>query len=302
MYRGSMRDYVVLVGNDINNIVAGKSWEDLLKDLTEHLLISVDFPKDKPFPLAYEEIYFKGLGTSGSFDERVVKKFVASHVSDIQSSTIHKRLMELSCENILTTNYDLSLESVVSSNTKSLKNNGYIKESLYNLFRYHEVGHKKIWHIHGSANAYQSITLGYEHYSGYLQHMRSYVVTGTKDTYKSRSFSPLTKRFKEDKVEHLSWVDMFFTKDVHILGLSLDFNENDLWWLLTFRQKSMHTKRLLIFNQVYYYIPKTYVDRSKSKLDLLKSVGVQVVEIDNSQLDKLGYYNRAIDQISAKYT
>ncbi len=116
-----MRDYVVLVGNDINNIVAGKSWEDLLKDLTEHLSISVDFPKDKPFPLAYEEIYFKGLDTSGSFDERVVKRFVASHVSDIQSSTIHKRLMELSCENILTTNYDLSLESVLSSNTKSLK-------------------------------------------------------------------------------------------------------------------------------------------------------------------------------------
>ncbi|MCG9583726.1 SIR2 family protein [Vibrio tubiashii] len=297
-----MRDYVVIVGNDINNIVAGKSWGDLLNKLTSHLSISVDFLHDKPFPLAYEEIYFKGLDTSDSFDERVVKKFVATHVSDIESSTIHERLMTLGCENILTTNYDLSLESVQSSNTKSLKNNGYIKESLYSLFRYHEVGHKKVWHIHGSANAYQSITLGYEHYSGYLQHMRSYVVTGTKDTYKRRSFPPLTKRFKDDEVEHLSWVDMFFTKDVHILGLSLDFNETDLWWLLTFRQKSKHTKRLLIFNQVYYYIPKAYVDSSKSKLDLLKSVGVQIVEIDDSRLDKLGYYNCVIDRISEKYT
>lgn len=289
-----MRDYVVLVGNDINNIADKMSWEKLLDQLAEYFSISVDFEK-KPFPLAYEEIFFKCVKTH---NESKVKKHVADLVMKIKHNKIHEKLMYLGCENILTTNYDLSLESVLSSNTKSLKNNGYIKESRYSLFRYHEVGHKKVWHIHGSANAYQSITLGYEHYSGYLQHMRSYVVTGTKDTYKRRSFPPLTKRFKNDKVEHLSWVDMFFTKDVHILGLSLDFNEIDLWWLLTFRQKSMHTKRLRIFNQVYYYIPKAYVESSKSKLDLLKSVGVHIKEIDKDyQSDRSDYYNHVIEQI-----
>lgn len=291
---GSMRDYVVLVGNDINNIADKMSWEKLLDQLAEYFSISVDFEK-KPFPLAYEEIFFECVKTH---NESKVKKHVADLVMKIKHNKIHEKLMDLGCENILTTNYDLSLESVLSSNTKSLKNNGYIKESLYSLFRYHEVGHKKVWHIHGSANAYQSITLGYEHYSGYLQHMRSYVVTGTKDTYKRRSFPPLTKRFKDDKVEHLSWVDMFFTKDVHILGLSLDFNEIDLWWLLTFRQKSKLAKRLDITNEVHYYIPKAYVESSKSKLDLLKSVGVHIKEIDsNYQSNRSDYYNHVIEQI-----
>lgn len=32
-----------------------------------------------------------------------------------------------------------------------------------------------------------------------------------------------------------SWVDLFFTHDIYILALTLDTNEIDLWWLLTYR-------------------------------------------------------------------
>jgi hypothetical protein len=295
-----MKGYTVLVGNGINNVVKGKSWEDLLIQLTDFLSVSVNFLPDKPFPLAYEEIYFKAL-KHGSHSERDIKKFVAEHVLDMETGPIHKSIMELNCEHILTTNYDLSLEAVFEENPSSLKNDGCIRESLYSIFRHHTVGKKKIWHIHGSANTYQSITLGYEHYSGYLQNMRNYVVTGTKDTYKKRAFRPLTKIIKSDEVENLSWLDIFFTKDVHIVGLSLDFNETDLWWLLTYRAKAKYAKKIPISNKVFYYIPIEHLKKSYSKIDMLKSFGVEVVELGQYLKDKNEYYATLVRSIDERY-
>ncbi|ELA9373166.1 SIR2 family protein [Vibrio parahaemolyticus] len=295
-----MEDFAVLVGNDINNINPGNSWSDLLSELTEYLSISVDFEQDKPFPLAYEEIYFKAV-KNGNYSEGDIKKFVSKHINKIGNSSIHEAVVKLNTNHIMTTNYDLCLESTITQNPEKLKNRGFITESKYNIFRNHIVDDKVFWHVHGSANAYLSITLGYEHYSGYLQHMRNYVVSGTKDTYKKKSFLPLTKRFKTDDVENQSWLDLFFTKDVHIIGLSLDFNESDLWWLLTFREKSKYSKSLNITNNIYYYIPEEYVKSSKSKIDMLRSVGVTIVSLKGHSISKANYYTNVIDGIARKY-
>ncbi|WP_413734735.1 SIR2 family protein [Shewanella sp. BJSY2023SW005] len=291
-----MKDYTVLVGNDINNVVKGKSWKDLLKQLTKHLDISVNFLTDKPFPLAYEEICFKAF-KEGNHTEKDIKKFVAKHVFDMQSGSLHESIMDLGCEHILTTNYDLCLESVFVNEPNRMENKGYIKENLYSIFRHHIAGDKKVWHIHGSANTYNSITLGYEHYSGYLQNMRNYVVNGTKDSYKKRSFPPLTKSIKNNSVENYSWLDLFLTKNVHIFGLSLDFNETDLWWLLTYREKAKYSKKLPISNTITYYIPSEYVKNSQSKVDMLKSVGVEIVIKEKYSRDKTAWYSEIIRSI-----
>lgn len=52
-----MRDYSLLIGNGINNITNGNSWLDVLNNLGETYGITID-THEKPFPLAYEEIYF----------------------------------------------------------------------------------------------------------------------------------------------------------------------------------------------------------------------------------------------------
>lgn len=52
-----MRDYSLLIGNGINNIANGNSWLDVLNNLGETYRIKID-THEKPFPLAYEEIYF----------------------------------------------------------------------------------------------------------------------------------------------------------------------------------------------------------------------------------------------------
>ncbi|EGR1393753.1 SIR2 family protein [Vibrio parahaemolyticus] len=295
-----MEDFAVLVGNDINNIKSGNSWSDLLEELTKYLSISVDFEQDKPFPLAYEEIYFKAV-KNGTYSDGDIKRFVANHINQIGNSSIHEAIVNLNTDHILTTNYDLCLESTITNNVGKLRNKGFITESKYSIFRNHIIGNKVFWHIHGSANAHLSITLGYEHYSGYLQHMRSYVVSGTKDTYKKKSFLPLTKRFKTGEVENHSWIDLFFIKDIHIIGLSLDFNETDLWWLLTFREKSKYSQSLNIKNEIYYYIPEEYVNYSKSKIDMLRSVGVTIVPLKGYTTSKETYYRNIIDRISRKY-
>lgn len=141
-----MEYFAVLVGNDINNINIGNSWRDLLLNLTHYLAISVDFEPDKPFPLAYEEIYFKAA-KSKKFSDGCIKKFIADHVNKIGSSSIHKEIVNLNTNHILTTNYDLCLELSIASNAERLTNNGFITESKYSIFRNHKVNNKVFWHI-----------------------------------------------------------------------------------------------------------------------------------------------------------
>ncbi|WP_337049178.1 SIR2 family protein [Serratia fonticola] len=273
-----MRDYSLLIGNGINNITKGNSWLDVLNSLGETYGIKID-TQDKPFPLAYEEIYFNisNKNTKG-FSESEIKDSIASKINKINPNEIHQKIIELECDNILTTNYDLAFEYCLDDSIRpeDLKNEGKIKESKYNIFRHHKVKNKKIWHIHGALNNPNSIILGYEHYSGYLQSMRDYTTTGSR--YSNESFNePLTKRLKKNDVAN-SWIDDFFTKDVYIIGLNLDFVEIDLWWLLTFRERSRLTNKIKLEHEITYYIPHHFYGNptSKPKIDLLKSVGVTI--------------------------
>ncbi|BDX08056.1 SIR2 family protein [Planctobacterium marinum] len=293
-----MSEDILLIGNDINNGARGNSWSDLLSKMNQEFGTSVDFsdPK-KPFPLAYEEFYFEAAVQNGH-KEKDVLQFIAEQTGAIEPNPIHDLLVSLPCENLFTTNYDLSLDRAISEQ-KTYKNVGVVPEKTYNLFRKHQVNNKSIWHIHGVANNPNSIVLGYNHYSGYLQYMRNYVVTGTKDAYKSLPATQLIKQLKSATVQHNSWIDFFFTHNIHILGLSLDFIESDLWWLLTYRRKIQIDKDKLIdiFNQIHYYIPQKYVASSKAKIDLLKSSGVMVNIID-AKPSTLDYYKKVSDLIA----
>ncbi|SFD52980.1 SIR2 family protein [Pseudoalteromonas denitrificans] len=293
-----MDNNALLVGNDINNVVDGNSWAELLSGLTQYLSIKVEFPTEKPFPLAYEEIFFKTIKNT-SFKEVDIKKYVAQHIENIQPGIIHNLILRLGIKDILTTNYDLSLEKSKHSDIKNIVNKGIVLEQKYSLFRKHVVENTNFWHIHGSSSVHRSITLGYEHYSGYLQYMRNYIVSGTKDTYKKKTFKPLLKRIKAETVENESWLDLFFTKNIHIFGLSLDFVESDLWWLLTFREKMKCEKRYPIYNEIYYYIPVEFVVGSKAKIDMLDSLGVKVMPIHGHASSKQFYYENVIARIGS---
>ncbi|MGJ1324692.1 hypothetical protein ACR780_18595 [Sphingobacterium faecium] len=229
-------------------------------------------------------------------DEKELKTFIADAVSNIQQNELHELIRELSVENIMTTNYDFSLAGTHPKEKTSLVN-----ETTYSVFRKYHSLNKTYWHIHGDCNNPFSINLGYEHYCGQLQKMRDYVVNGP-------NYSASTKIYKASLIRRLqagrqmalqSWIDLFFTTDIHIFGLSLDFVEIDLWWLLTYRARNkFYKKNTFIKNQIYYYIPNKYVNDSSDKIQLLRANDVKVEIIDEENKSK--YYQKIINSIKLK--
>ncbi len=288
-----MKRYALVIGNDINNVVPNNSWKDLLDEIVKFcnakkLVTNFD---NKPFPLLYEEIFLKSLKQSHQ-SERTLKSFIAKKVSTIEPNDIHKRIKSMSVKDIITTNYDFTLEGKTPK-----KNNAIIDERLYSVFRHNEIDLIKYWHIHGDCRVPNSINLGFEHYGGQLQQIRNYVATGTNYTSKRISKLPLIKRFEKFKLSEYSWIDLFFTTDIYILGLSLDFVETDLWWLLTYRARQIfYRQKSSIKNRIYYFIPNEFADKSKEKIDLLNANGVTVIDTFFGE-DRLMYYNQVLDRI-----
>lgn len=294
-----MKEKVLLIGNGINNISQEYTWSDLIDNLIDFIGAAGQIEtRDKPFPLLYEEIFVEAVKNRG-FNEIQIKEFIGQEVSKLKSNELHKAFLNLKAKNILTTNYDFTFEENLTLESRKLKNNGIVKESLYSIFRHYQVGNKSIWHIHGDANYSNSITLGYEHYSGYLQQMRNYVVTGTGTSYKNIKLDSLAKRLKYGQLDDShSWLDFFFTKDVHIIGLTLDFIEIHLWWLLTFRQRAKLTKEMNLTNKIVYYYPNSIAEKIQNKLQLLKSNDILAVSCRYNEEQKADYYKEIIKKIN----
>lgn len=287
---------VLLVGNDINNLSAGYSWHELLNDLIGFVGAKDKIrPLGEQFPLFYEEIW-AFAGSRGRVTEAKVKEYIASKVIKMPQNDFHSKITSLPVANILTTNYEFTLEEGFSDEEASVSNVGIIQEQRYSLFRKTENEGKSVWHIHGDAQRPSSMALGYEHYAGYLQHMRNYVADGV--SYKKVSFEALTKRLKQSgQFEHSSWIDFFFTHDVHIVGLGLDFVEIHLWWLLTYRARASIKRKIQTSNKIIYYCPKQREDKDETKLRLLRANNVEVKYFDRPNSDKNIYYGKVLNSL-----
>jgi hypothetical protein len=255
--------------------------------------------EDKPFPMLYEEIFVEAV-KNRRFKESDIKNFFAREVSNLEPNDVHRLIVEAGAENIFTTNYDLTLEKLFIQTPGDLKNNGVIKESTFSLFRHYKINKTNFWHIHGDANISCSITLGYEHYSGYLQQMRNYVANGTGTAYKIK-FDPLIRRLRNKNFTSSSWVDLFFTQDIYIIGLTMDFIEIHLWWLLTFRQRLKLIKQVPVKNNIVYFYPDVLGKKIQNKLDLLRSIGVTPFSISYSDNNKMKYYQTILKKIGSNF-
>ena len=290
---------VLLVGNDINNLGAGYSWHDLLNDLISFVGAEDSIqPLGEQFPLFYEEIWAYA-GSRGKVKEADVKEYIASKVIEMPQNDLHSKIASLPVTEILTTNYEFTLEKGFSGDRPSFSNAGIIQEQRYSLFRKTLSKGKSFWHIHGDAQRPSSMALGYEHYAGYLQHMRNYVADGVR--YEKVSFEALTKRLRDSlDFQHSSWVDFFFTHDVHIVGLGLDFVEIHLWWLLTYRARAAIGNKIQASNRIIYYCPKQREDSDRTKLRLLKANNVQIKYFDRPNHDKGIYYGKVLNSLKSQ--
>ncbi|MDP3119778.1 MAG: hypothetical protein Q8N01_05140 [Sulfuricurvum sp.] len=202
----------LLIGNGINLLNdESKNWEKLLQQ------VSIQFDKNlnmegKSNLHVYEELYTKALH-SGK-DEDTLRIKIVEQLSDTRQNFYHKKILNLPFSNIFTTNYDYGFTP------NQQQKNGEIG---YSLRRFQYANNKKVWHIHGELNAPNSIMLGYDHYMRSIGKMQGYL------KIKKTSL----------KAPNEFWVDKFLEDDLYILGLGLDFNEIDLWWLLAYRNRKI---------------------------------------------------------------
>lgn len=294
----------VLVGNGINNLNNKLSWSDLLRQIISEVgaTVSTDNINEKPFPLFYEEIYISAVRNSG-ITEYELKEKISKKVGTIVQNEIHQRITSGMFSNILTTNYEYTLESCLTEKRK-LKNLGIVRESKYNIYRHSRIEEINFWHIHGDMYRPASILLGYEQYSGQLQVMRNYVVSGTNYQSKAASILPLTRRIGTARYLPHSWIDYFFQGDLHIIGLTLDYIESDLWWLITYRARRKFEKpgkssryrnirKSLQNSAIYYYYPKRYYNREK--IELMEASGITTVSIDLE--NSVAFYHKVLDLV-----
>ena len=201
---------IIFVGNGINqNEGLVYSWEDLLDKVVEYLEsekikkgeqkavpgVKLQRPKVEglSMTMGFELLEFFSIDNDIADNGYMLKKNIAKMIrkkifertkeKDFSwNNTIHSRLMRLPVKTFFTPNYDYTLEQSVRPDFVRKPST---RELEYSRMRFQTVNvdgqNKTVYHIHGEIEAPNSICLGFEHYSGTLEKMRSDLLRGTHD-------------------------------------------------------------------------------------------------------------------------
>jgi hypothetical protein len=278
---------ILFIGNGINRLQGNTdySWQQVLKELALKVRDEsvIELIEEKPFTLIYEALRTKLFEQKRGYDNEL-KNYVATTLRRMTPSTYHNKFLNIGVRHNLTPNYDYSFEKSVGS---EVSHSNTSKETRYSAFRRTSVGSTYIWHIHGEIELPESIMLGYEHYGGYLQKIRSHIIP-------SKRLSPISKEETKQKIskkQHVSWVDLFLKNDVHILGFSMDYSEIDIWWLLSFKAQYEAKYKKPPSRTFYHSWSKQKANnKEKAKLQLLESLNVHVY-----QKYEIGSYQECYD-------
>jgi hypothetical protein len=280
----------LLLGNGLNRLDKNYSWAQLIDDLIDFVEPTTELKATgKPFSLFYEEIVqaFHGFGRM----DYELKVKIANLVTQIGTCPLHARLSGLKVSEILTTNYDYNVERTCWQGVTPISED--TSERRYSLFRRKTFPDVDVWHIHGERDHPDSILLGYEHYAGYLQAMRNYATQGRK----TRNLPPLIDRIKDKRlrVKESSWVDFFFNRNLFILGLTLDYVEMHLWWLIIYRARLESEQGIPIKNKITYIYPKFISQSIRPRPQLMQTFNIELHRIDNVAAgDWLDFYDQAL--------
>lgn len=262
-----MKRQSVTLGNGINRCVLSNiSWGDLLSDIAQ--VHEIGLNPNISFPMQFENIINQILAKENNPSDNVydeIKKHIIDRLrgATLLDNTPH-RLLAQEAAAIITTNYDYLIEESLDDCFSSAKIPFTSKDTnnKYNINNYITVANKKIYHIHGDLRQAKSICLGYEHYAGTLQHLRDIIAT-KKDIGKEKKPAIILALEKEDYKLN-SWAKIFFTDDIHIVGLGLTQSEIDIWWLITYRAFLYYSNRFsarrLISNTIIYHDVSTERD------------------------------------------
>lgn len=270
------------------------SWAHVLRALRgpNASPVELEYLKHKPFALVYEEVLLSGPSADKQSDEQEMKKRIAKLVNGLSTNEFHRRVMKSGVKHVLTSNYDYGFERASGHRheRKSL-----MRENKYSVFRRRSAGSTYVWHIHGESGAPNSITLGYDQYSGYLQKLRGHA-TADRESDSGSPFKRGDRAFDTTDGTVYSWLDVFLKDNIHIVGLGLDYTEIDLWWALTYKAR-LKARGWAVgkttFHDWHFDRPD---EQSLAKRSLLKALAVEVVPRDCS-----GGYEPAYDTFIKTY-
>lgn len=295
----------VLFGNGFNRLSSNfVTWDDLLVKLQgDHGFVS----KTTPNTMIYERIFLNRLRkhNHGVIDidsvEIEIKNEIAHALQNQGSNDLYKKIIALQIDNYMTTNYDHAFKKSFDDSYNFINGS---TEKVYSIRRHTTFHNKdnptrKIWNIHGEIDYPVTIKLGLDHYCGSIGKIDSYIkgnytFSNNEKTIKTTSIKE--KLISGDFDSH-SWVELFFSSNVHIIGLSLDFSETDLWWILNKRARLNSTG--LVKNKVFFYVSENFDDEKEA---LLSSLGVQVIKSPVNEGDYYEFYNSAILKIQENVT
>ncbi len=283
-------------GNGINRLSENHvTWSDLLDNIKG---INKFESGQLPNTMVYERIFLEkhAPDRSEKKDELEIKNVIANGLLEQGPNEVLEELASLPIEHYLTTNYDYAFEKALNISPVKLSS-----EDIYSLRRKRmyksENDTKFLWNIHGEIDNPKSIMLGLDHYCGSVSKIDAYVkgtyshkINGVDVTVKS-----MLEKLRDFSFCHTSWVDLFFSSNVHILGFSLDYSETDIWWLLNKRARFL--SEATINNKIYFYTHNI----SDEKKGLLEAFSVQVITIEVIGDNFEDMYWSAIKKINANF-
>lgn len=244
---------VLFIGNGINRlagIVPG--WYDLFSKAVN--IDDFQMKKSLTPTMEYDLNTHMILDMDPTKKASDIKRSIAAYLKDIQNGlpnnwadTIHKQLMDVAPKTLLTTNYDYFLEFAADPNFSLGK--ASTREVLYSKERFRNSGTHQVFHIHGEISVPSSICLGYAHYIGSIQYIRSEL---TKAAESGKGFHLHAILKGDESPVPNRWYYHFFLDDIYILGFGMDAAEQDIWWLLNYRAEQMRLYPGLIKNKIVY--------------------------------------------------
>lgn len=287
----------ILFGNGLNYLSVDQiSWDGLLDKIKgSNQFDSTSLPNT----MIYEKIMLHKHSSPDKMirnTESNLKNEIADVLKNQKTNKFYEKLLNLKFDNYLTTNYDYAL----NDSFKAIKKGNWTKnnstEGIYSIRRntsFYDSKNKehcKIWNIHGEVSNPKSIMLGLDHYcgsigkiDGYLKGKYEYQIENTK-----HQTIPITEKINNNKFDNVSWVELFFKTNLHIIGFGLDYSEIDLWWIINKRARLK--KEISIENTIKFYVSPLDVKfktqngydkyiQEKNKRELLNSFDVEVIEI-----------------------
>jgi len=288
----------IFFGNGINRLSASNiSWNDVLTKIKG----SRKFEDNTlPNTMIYERIVLEkpAKHIDVLHDEFEVKEKIADFMGSVEEHEFYSTMYDLNAQNYLTTNYDYAfIKTIIGRDDINTPIHEYSLEDVYSIRRLKRISNaheqkKHFWQIHGEIGKPATIMLGLDHYCGSIGKIDGYI----KGRYNYRvdkkqiNEESLVDKFENYSFTNSSWVELFFTTDVHIFGFSLDYSEIDLWWIINKRARMLRSElKNHLKNKIVFYTNR--IDDQKKALLNIMNVEVQMIKVPDSPTEYSEFYN-----------